>query len=160
MRWEQLCGSLSILWHCLSLGLEWKLTFSSPVATAEFSKFAGIFSVALSQHHLSGFERAQLECHQFFLKSVPPIRKLTQTSYPPTAEGRQNKNHNHRKLTKLITWTTYLFSSMKLWATLCRMTQDGWVMVESSDKMWSTGEGNGKPLSILALKTPWTVWKG
>ena len=23
----QLCGSLSILWHCLSLGLEWKLTF-------------------------------------------------------------------------------------------------------------------------------------
>ena len=36
----QLCGSLSILWHCLSLGLEWKLPFSSPVATAEFSKFA------------------------------------------------------------------------------------------------------------------------
>ena len=31
-----LCGSLSILWHCLSLGLEWKLTFSSPVATAGF----------------------------------------------------------------------------------------------------------------------------
>ena len=35
----QLCGSLNILWHCLSLGLEWKLTFSSPVATGEFSKF-------------------------------------------------------------------------------------------------------------------------
>ena len=46
----QLCGSLSILWHCLSLGLEWKLTFSSPVATAESSKFAGILSAALSQH--------------------------------------------------------------------------------------------------------------
>ena len=40
----QLCGSLSILWHCLSLWLEWKLTFSSPVATAQFSKFAGILS--------------------------------------------------------------------------------------------------------------------
>ena len=39
----QLCGSLSILWHCLYLGLEWKLTFSSPVATAEFPKFACIF---------------------------------------------------------------------------------------------------------------------
>ena len=52
---------LSILWHCLSLGLEWKLTFSSPVATAEFSKFAGILSAALSQHHLSGFEITQLE---------------------------------------------------------------------------------------------------
>ena len=32
----QLCGSLSIHGHCLSLGLEWKLTFSSPVATAVF----------------------------------------------------------------------------------------------------------------------------
>ena len=31
----------------LSLGLEWKLTFSSPVATAEFSKFAGIFNAIL-----------------------------------------------------------------------------------------------------------------
>ena len=41
-RWMQLCGSLSILWHCLSLGLEWKLTFSCPVANAEFSKFAGL----------------------------------------------------------------------------------------------------------------------
>ena len=56
MRWVQLCGSLSILWHCLSLGLEWKLTFSSPVATAEFSKFAGVLNAALSQHHLLRFE--------------------------------------------------------------------------------------------------------
>ena len=38
----QLCSSLNILWLCVSLGLEWKLTFSSPVTTAEFSKFAGI----------------------------------------------------------------------------------------------------------------------
>ena len=63
VRWLQLCGSLNILWHCLSLGLEWKLTFSSPVATAEFSRFAGILSTALSQHHLLGFEIAQLEFH-------------------------------------------------------------------------------------------------
>ena len=63
VRWVQFCGSLSILCHCLSLGLEWKLTFSSPVPTAEFSKFAGILSAALSQHHLLGFEIAQLEFH-------------------------------------------------------------------------------------------------
>ena len=37
--------------------------FSSPVATAEFSKFAGILSAGLSQYHLSGFEIAQLEFH-------------------------------------------------------------------------------------------------
>ena len=41
--------------------LEWKLTFSSPVVTAEFSKFADILSEALSQHDLLGFEIAQLE---------------------------------------------------------------------------------------------------
>ena len=40
-----------------------KLTFSSPRATAEFSKFAGIMSAMLSQHHLLGFETAQLEFH-------------------------------------------------------------------------------------------------
>ena len=59
----QFCSSLSILCHCLSLGLEWKLTFSNPVATAELSKFAGILSVALSQHHLLRPEIAQLEFH-------------------------------------------------------------------------------------------------
>ena len=51
MRLVQLCRSLSILLHCLSLELERKLTFSSSVATAEYSKFAGILSAALSQHH-------------------------------------------------------------------------------------------------------------
>ena len=56
MRWVQLCSSLNILSRCLSLGLEWKLTYSSPVATAEFSTFAGILSAALSQHHLLGFD--------------------------------------------------------------------------------------------------------
>ena len=45
-------------------------------------------------------------------------------------------------------------------AMLCRATQDGWIMVESSDKTWSTGEGNGKPLQILAVRTIWTVWIG
>ena len=33
------------------------------MATAEFSKFASILSAALSQHHLLGFEKAQLEFH-------------------------------------------------------------------------------------------------
>ena len=43
---------------------------------------------------------------------------------------------------------------MKLWAMLCMATQDGWVMVESSDKTWSTGEGNGKPLQYSCLENP------
>ena len=35
-----------------------------------------------------------------------------------------------------------------------RATQDGWVMVESSDRTWSTGEGNGKPLQYSCLENP------
>ena len=31
-------------------------------------------------------------------------------------------------------------------------TQDGLVMVERSDRMWSTGEGNGKPLQHSCLE--------
>ena len=34
----------------------------------------------------------------------------------------------------------------------CRATQDGWVMVVSSDKTWSTGERNGKPLQYSCLE--------
>ena len=34
----------------------------------------------------------------------------------------------------------------------CRATQVRQVMVESSDKMWSTGEGNGKPLQYSCLE--------
>ena len=33
-------------------------------------------------------------------------------------------------------------------------TQDGRVMVEKSDRMWSTGEGNGKPLQYSCLENP------
>ena len=36
----------------------------------------------------------------------------------------------------------------------CRVTQDRRVMVEHSDKMWSTEEGNGKPLQYFCLENP------
>ena len=66
---------------------------------------------------------------------------------------------NHTKLTKLITWTTALSNSVKLWAMPCRATQVGQVMVESSDKTWSTGEGNGKSLQYSCLENPMNSMK-
>ena len=36
----------------------------------------------------------------------------------------------------------------------CGATQDGRVMVERFDRMWSTGEGNGKPLQYSCLEKP------
>ena len=41
----------------------------------------------------------------------------------------------------------------------CGATQDGQVMVESSDKTWSTGEGNGKPLQYSCLENPMNSMK-
>ena len=41
----------------------------------------------------------------------------------------------------------------------CRATQDVWVSRESSDKTWSTGEGNGKPLQHSCLENPMNSMK-
>ena len=42
---------------------------------------------------------------------------------------------------------------------LCGATQDGWVMVERSDRMWSTEEQNGKPLQYSCLENPMNSMK-
>ena len=50
-------------------------------------------------------------------------------------------------------WTTALSNSMKP-SHACGATQDRQVMVERFDRMWSTGEGNGKPLQYSCLENP------
>ena len=63
--WDE--HSCVVAWAFFGIAFLWdwnkKLTFTSPVATVEFSRFARILSAALSQHHLLGFEIAQLEFH-------------------------------------------------------------------------------------------------
>ena len=51
------------------------------------------------------------------------------------------------------TRTTALSNSMKL-SHAPGATQDGQVMVERSDRTWSTEEGNGKPLQYSCLENP------
>ena len=41
----------------------------------------------------------------------------------------------------------------------CGATQDGRVMVERSDRMWSMGKGNGKPLQYSCLENPMSGMK-
>ena len=79
-----------------------------------------------------------------------PGNFLTQGSNPGLTHCRQTLYH----LSNLITWTIALCNSMKPWAVWCRATQEGQVMVENSDKTWSTGEGNGKPLQYSCLENP------
>ena len=56
------------------------------------------------------------------------------------------------------TRTTALSNSVKP-SHACRATQEGWVMVERSDRMWSTAEGNGKPLQYSCHDNPMNSMK-
>ena len=65
--------------------------------------------------------------------------------------SQKNNQSNHTR-------TTALSNSMKL-SHAREATQDGWVMVERSDRMWSTGEENGKPLQYSCLEYPMNSMK-
>ena len=41
----------------------------------------------------------------------------------------------------------------------CGATQDGWVMMNRLDRMWFTGEENGKPLQYFCLENPMNSMK-
>ena len=93
----------------------------------------------------------------------------------PHAEGKRNPSkmvgvaRGHQKADTLKTYsqktsqsnhtrTTALSNSMKP-SHACGATQDGRVMVERSDRMWSTGEGNGKLLQYSCLENPMNSMK-
>jgi len=65
--WDE-CNCV-VVWAFFGIAFlwDWNENWHFPVLwpLAEFSKFAGILNAALSQHHLSGFERAKLEFHHF-----------------------------------------------------------------------------------------------
>ena len=67
-------------------------------------------------------------------------------------------NRNHRQLAHLITRTTALSNSIKLshamWGHPRREGHGGEVW-----RMWSTGEGNGKPLQYASLENPMNSMK-
>ena len=88
----------------------------------------------------------------------------------PHAQGKRNPNkmvgvaRGHQRADTLKpysqetsqsnhTRTTALSNSMKL-SHACGATRDGRVMVQSSDRMWFIGEGNGKPLQYSCLENP------
>ena len=88
----------------------------------------------------------------------------------PHAQGKRNpcnmvgvaRGHQRTDTLKPYSWktsqsnhtrTTAMSNSMKP-SHACGATQDEWVVVERSDRMWSTGEGNGKPLQYSSLENP------
>ena len=63
------------------------------------------------------------------------------------------KSYSQKTSQSNHTRTTALSNSMKL-SHARGATQDGRVMVERFDRMWSTGEGNAKPLNYSCLENP------
>ena len=60
VKWVQLCDSLKILWHCLPLGLEWKLTFTVLWPLLSFPNLlASVLLPKSPAHHTNESEVAQ-----------------------------------------------------------------------------------------------------
>ena len=68
------------------------------------------------------------------------------------------KSYSQKTSQSNHTRTTALPNSMKP-SHACGATQDRWVVVERSDRMWSTGKGNGKPLQYSCLENPMNSMK-
>ena len=91
--------------------------------------------------------------------SFPPNQSLTSGSFhKPLILMNQRADRMKTTITANVpNWShgsqSYL-TLMKPWAMLCRATQDGWIMMESSGKTWYTGERNGKPVQYSASRTP------
>ena len=64
------------------------------------------------------------------------------------------KSHGWRSLIGYSLWGHKESDTTERLHFPCRATQDRWVMMESSDKTWSTREGNGKPLQYSCLEDP------
>ena len=113
--------------------------------------------------------------HKHGREELPRIRGQGQKPGALHARGKRNtskmvgvaKGHQRAETLKPYsqktsqsnhTRTTALSNSVKL-SHAHGATQDGRVMVERSDRMWSTGEGNGKPLQYSCLENPMNSMK-
>ena len=97
------------------------------------------------------------------LEEIPHVQgKRNPSKMVNVARGHQRadtlKPYSQKTSQSNHTRTTALSKSMKL-RNARGATQDGQVMVERSDKMGSTGEGNSKPLQYFCLENPMNSMK-
>ena len=96
-------------------------------------------------------------------EEIPLVQgKRNQSKMVGVARGHQRadtlKPYSQKTSQTNHTRTTALSNSMKL--SHARVaTKDRWVMVERSDRMWSAGEGNGKPLQYSCFENPMNSMK-
>ena len=97
------------------------------------------------------------------MKRYPTSKvRETQVKGVGVARGHQRadtlKPYSQKTSQSNHTRTTALSNSMKP-SHAHGANQDAWVMVERSDRLWSTGEGNGKPLQYSCLENPMNSMK-
>ena len=97
-------------------------------------------------------------------EEIPQVRgKRNPSKTVGVARGHQRANtlkpYSQKTSQSNHTNTTGLSNSVKL-SHACGATQNGQVIVERSDRMWSTGEGNGKPLQYSCLENHMNSMKG
>ena len=118
--------------------------------------FLHIQGVAAAWHRRAEKSYSTFKVRRGSHEKIPLIQGMRNPSKMVGVErGHQRadtlKPHSQKTSQSNHTRTTALSNSMKP-SHACRATQDGWVMVERSDRMWSTGEGNGKPLQYSCLE--------
>ena len=96
-------------------------------------------------------------------EEIPPVQgKRNPSKMVGVTRGHQRadtlKPYSQKTSQFNHTRTTALSNSMIL-SHACGATQDRLVMVERSDRVWSTGEGNGKPLQYSCLDNPMNSMK-
>ena len=124
------------------------------------------FTVQLSHPYMTtGKATALIRWTFFFFCKIMSLLfnmmcRLVTASYPSPPEGRQTEKPQSQRNNQSDHMDHILSNSMKLWAMPFRATKDRWVIVESSDKMRSTWEWNGKPLQDFCLENPMNRCKG
>ena len=103
-------------------------------------------------------ELSHVEGQEGLCEEIPVVQgKRNPSKTVGVARGHQRadtlKPYSQKTSQSNHTRTTALSNSMKL-SHARGATQDGQVMVERTDRMWSTGEGNGKPLQYSCLENP------
>ena len=119
-----------------------------------FSNISNV-ELATSFSNISNEELSAYLWNPQYNRAASPSQQEACTAYcPHPSEGRQNETHNHRKLTKMITFITTLHNLMKLWDILCRATQDDGSWWRVLTKCGPLDKGMANYFRILALRTP------
>ena len=92
-----------------------------------------------------------------------PRRALTggfwADSLPVSHHGRPLPSSAPPLLASKIRQTFLSINMTSLWLLSGKQPDSSLIMVERSDRMWSTGEGNGKPLQYSCLENPMNSMK-